>query len=210
MFYPIKFSHRQCQQEAEELRDLPAANKVLKEREHILPFFKARKHLSAFLGCYVSGIINFDLVAHELSLMGKFSCDVAVGDSRTKYYAFIEFEDARPQSIFVKKKGKQTPEWSSRFEHGFSQLVDWFFKLDDERGTAEFKALFGSEPISYEGILIVGRTQVLGPREAERLKWREQHVPIHSKKIHCLTFDQTCNELLARLEGIKLAAKAGP
>jgi hypothetical protein len=210
MFHPIQFSHKQCRKEALEFRDLLQANKSLKERDQILPFFKAREQLSAFLGSYVSGVVRYDRIAHELDLMGSFSCDVAVGDSLSKRYAFVEFEDARPQSVFVKKRAKKTPEWSPRFEHGFSQLVDWFFKLDNERGTAEFKAMFETEPITYEGILIVGRDEPLGPRELERLKWREQFVPIHSRKVHCLTFDQVCSDLLERLESFKLAATAGP
>ena len=36
-------------------------------------------------------------------------------------------------------KRKATPDWSPRFEHGFSQLVDWFFKLHEIAAKAEEK-----------------------------------------------------------------------
>ncbi|MEQ8960543.1 MAG: DUF4263 domain-containing protein [Coleofasciculus sp. C2-GNP5-27] len=53
------------------------------------------------------------------------------GDSVKKAYCFVEFENADSNSIFVDKPGKSSPEWSSRFEKCFSQIIDWFWKLDD-------------------------------------------------------------------------------
>jgi len=126
-FKHIRFDPVQCRKEAEQLREFLATNRELQERMQVLPFFKNRLHLSAFLGSYHPEIVRYDLVAHEFPLFGDFTADLVVGDSKNSAFAFIEFEDASPQSIFVKKKA--TPDWSPRFEHGFSQLVDWFFKL---------------------------------------------------------------------------------
>jgi len=128
-FKRIQFDPVQCRKEAEELRDFLATNRELHERSQVLPFFKGRLQLSAFLGSYHPEIVRYDLVAHELPLFGDFVADLVVGDSKNSAFAFIEFEDASPDSIFVKKKA--TPDWSPRFEHGFSQLVDWFFKLHE-------------------------------------------------------------------------------
>ncbi len=124
-FKRIHFDPEQCRKEAEQLRDFLASNVELQERKQVLPFFKERLQLSAFLGSYHPDIVRYDLVAHELPLFGDFVADLVVGDSKNSAFAFIEFEDASPESIFVKRKA--TPEWSPRFEHGFSQLVDWFF-----------------------------------------------------------------------------------
>ncbi len=75
----------------------------LQESKDILPFFKKNLHLFAFLGSYVPNINRFDLIKHEFTFFGDFRADLVVGDSVTHNYCFIEFEDATPNSIFVKK-----------------------------------------------------------------------------------------------------------
>jgi hypothetical protein len=173
-----------------------------------LPFFRARNHLSAYLGSYHPGIVRYDLVAHELPLFGDFVCDLVVGDSKSKAFAFIEFEDAAPESIFVKKGAKATPEWAPRFEKGFSQLVDWFFKLHEQGPTPTFESLFGSRTVQALGLLVIGRTETLAPREVQRLWWRQEHVVVHSKQVYCKTFDQLCEDLLDRLKQYPRAERA--
>jgi hypothetical protein len=203
-FKKIQFDPAQCRKEAEELRDFLASNLELQERKQVLPFFKERLHLSAFLGSYHLENVRYDLVAHELPLFGDFTVDLVVGDSKNSAFAFIEFEDASPESIFVKRKA--TPDWSPRFEHGFSQLVDWFFKLHEQGQTVEFEDKFGSRTIRHLGILVIGRTEHLGKREEQRLRWRQEYVLLNSRQIHCKTFDQLLEDLLGRLEKFPIAA----
>jgi len=148
--------------------------------------------------------VSYNRVAHEFELAGSFICDIVVGDWERRHYAFIEFEDAAPKSMFTKRERKKTPEWSRRFEHGFSQLADLFFLIDDVRHTADFQTAFGTGPVDYVGLLILGRDETLGVREERRLKWRESHVQINSKKIYCKTFDQLYADLLARLQSLPL------
>jgi len=197
---PLDFSFEQCKTEILDLQRLLARKKTLKERDQILPFFKKRLHLSAYVGSYVPEIVTYDRVQHEFDLNGSFKCDLVVGDSARRKYAFIEFEDAAPNSIFEQKK--RTPEWSRRFEHGFSQLVDWFFLLDDVRHTTDFENAFEGRDIQYTGLLILGRNDDLEARETRRLNWRKEFVQIHAKAIHCITFDQLCEDLLAKVDFI--------
>jgi Domain of unknown function (DUF4263) len=206
-FQKVLFDPDQCRREALQLRDFLAAHRTLGERKHILPFFKARLQLSAYLVSYHPDIVGFDLVAHELPLFGDFVADLVAGDSRTSAFAFIEFEDAAPDSIFLKKRQKATPDWAPRFEAGFSQLVDWFFKLHDQANTIEFEHKFGSRTIRQLGLLVVGRTETLGKREEHRLRWRQEHVLINSRQVHCKTFDQLCEDILARLERFPRAVR---
>lgn len=203
----VHFSPKECHKETLELQQLLSRKQSLKEKDDLLPFFKSRKHLSAFIGSYVAGIVNYNRVAHEFSLKGSFFCDLVVGDWHRRHYAFVEFEDASSHSVFSGKKGRRTPEWSRRFEHGFSQLVDWFFMLDDERETTEFQNAFGDKSIDYTGLLILGRDQSLGVRETRRLAWRTQYVQIHAKTIHCITLDQLCKDLLERLNVFQVVSK---
>jgi hypothetical protein len=209
-FQVIRFDPDQCRRETQELQALLASRPSLDERADILPFFKARLQLSAFLGSYHPDIARYDLVAHEFSLFGDFACDLVVGDTKTRAFAFIEFEDAAPNSIFKrrKRKGRSTPEWATRFERGFSQVVDWFYKLHDQSNTAAFEEKFGARSIKYQGLLVIGRNEPMGLREKQRLLWRQEFVTVYSKQIHCKTFDQVCEDLLDRLQRFPTAARA--
>ncbi len=195
---PLDFSYQQCLKEVQEFQFFLGSHQALKERDEILPFFKDRKHLSAFLGAYNYHIVKYDRVAHEYPLFGDFVADLVVGDWARHAYVFVEFENAAPDSIFV-TRNRDVPEWSPRFEHGFSQILDWFYKLDSQRHAPDFEQRFGDRGVHLSGLLIVGRKEDFGPRERDRLRWRQQHVEIHGNKIHCLTFDDLCEDMLTRL-----------
>lgn len=200
------FDPKACRTELDELQHLLAASAELEERRDILPFFRQRKHLSAFIGSYSPYLFRYNQLAYEYSLFGDFDCDLVAADAQARSYCFVEFEDARPDSIFVTRKGKNTPEWASRFEHGFSQLVDWFWKLDDARASAEFRHRFGPKQPHFLGVLVVGRGTTLTDREQHRLDWRLARVVIDSKPVFCVTYDQLLHDLHERLERYTLAA----
>ena len=189
---------KKCLFELEEFEKLLLNNKELKESKDILPFFKQRLHLSAFIGFYVPQIIRFNQIKHEFTFFGDFRADLAVGDSVNNTYCFIEFEDATEDSIFV-EKGRSTSDWSPRFEHGFSQIIDWFWKIDDFNNTSEFRSIFGSENIEFCGILVIGRDDFLSDLETARLKWRLNKVLVDSRKVICRTFDQLARDTRNRL-----------
>ncbi len=44
--------------------------------------------------------------------------------------------------------------------------------------------------------------------ERLRLEWRREHVIVHSRKIHCVTFDELVADLLAKLDN-SLAISSG-
>ncbi|MCP4107228.1 MAG: DUF4263 domain-containing protein [Desulfobacteraceae bacterium] len=199
-FESFDFDPYICRKELKELKSLLDENRELKERQDILPFFRARKHLSVFAGSYVPDIVNFDMIAYEFSFYSDFSSDLAIGDSETKTFCFVEFEDATDTSIFRRRGKKSTPEWSPRFEHGFSQIVDWFWKLDDMSRTADFKNRFGTHYINYYGLLVLGRSTEMEYREQQRLKWRLDKILVDSKHIFCVTFDDLYSDLENRLK----------
>lgn len=202
-FESVNFDRKRCIEEVSALRKWLGRNAVLEERKQILPFFRKRRFLSAFLGSYGRDLISFDRIAFELSLFGDFACDLVVGDSARNAYCFIEFEDAAPNSLFVKQGRRATREWSSRFDHGFSQIIDWFCKLDDMKKSDAFAALFGARSICSTGILVVGRNHDLLAGETERLEWRRNNVLVGSQIIECLTFDRLLADLQTRLKGFQ-------
>jgi hypothetical protein len=189
---------KKCLFELEEFEKLLLNNKELKESKDILPFFKQRLHLSAFIGFYVPQIIRFNQIKHEFTFFGDFRADLAVGDSVNNTYCFIEFEDATEDSIFV-EKGRSTSDWSPRFEHGFSQIIDWFWKIDDFKNTSLARSIFESENIEFYGILVIGRDNFLSDIDKTRLKWRLNKVLVDSRKVICITFDQLARDMRDRL-----------
>lgn len=208
-FDTLPFSVEQCRAELAEFQALLSANPELKESQDILPFFRARRHLAAFLGSRDPDIFRYDLIAFEYDLFGDFACDLVVGDSGTRTYGFVEFEDAAANSIFVQRGAKATPEWSSRFEHGYSQVIDWFYKLDDMEKTDEFEARFGARTINFFGLLVIGRSETFSDRERRRLTWRQDRTVVNSRHIRCMTFDQLAAALTERLAKLLLATQPG-
>jgi hypothetical protein len=200
-FVRLQWDPEQCRNELEEFRRLLADNRVLREREDLLPFFRERQHLAAFIGVYDPwGITHFDLLAYEYPLFGDFTCDLVVGDSTTKHYGFIELEMGAADNIFVRKREKATPEWAPRFERGYSQVVDWFWKLHEEESQHGYSDRFGNAPVQYFGLLIIGRDEAFSAREIRRLAWRASRKVVNSKHIYCRTFDQLYADLASRLK----------
>jgi hypothetical protein len=194
-------------------KELRAFGKLLKsktdlsERKDIQPFFEKSKHLSAYLGTYSPYIGQATELAFQFPFFGDFTADLLLGNKQAGEFCVVEFEDGRADSIFKKQPHRGNPEWSSRFEHGFSQLTDWFYHLDDFQGTKGFSKTFGSGHIRFNGLLIIGRSASLDETKKSRLKWRTEKVLIDSHPINCITFDQLYEELQTRFTLYKAASK---
>jgi hypothetical protein len=209
IFELLVFDPAQCRKEVAQLRTWLGKHTELDEYKQILPFFRKRRHLSAFIGSYSPNVIRLDRIAFEYPLFGDFACDLAVGDSVKHSYCFVEFEDAGPNSLFTQRGKKATREWSARFDHGYSQIIDWFYKLHDLGKSDDFAARFGARSISYTGILVVGRDQFFRAGERERLEWRRRNVAVASQNVQCVTLDGLLEDLQGRLDTFQLSAEAG-
>lgn len=179
-----------CRVEWNEFDALLKTKSILSERQDVLPFFKKRHDLSMLIGSYISNIKKPDVFAYEFQIYGDFVADLIVGDSSTYNYLLIEFENGRPDSIFMQKKNKATPDWSRRFETAFSQLVDWLWKLEDMRSTSDFQNTFGSRRARFQGLIVIGKDMNLNSQELDRLKWRNDRVIVDSTAISCVSFNQ--------------------
>ncbi len=189
-----------CKKELAEFKKLLDRKASLRERDDILPFFKKHMHLAALIGSYNPRINGFDRIATEFDLFGDYSCDLVVGDSTSHNFCFVEFEDATPNSVFTMKKGKATPEWSARFDHGFSQILDWFSILEDQQGTAQFRTRFDADVIQYVGLLVIGRRHFLDKSQYERMRWRSDKVQVGARQVNCITFDELLQTLSLKVE----------
>ncbi len=190
-----------------ELEALLASEPHLKERDQVIPFFKARAHLIAALGLANNAVELPDRWAHELDLFGDFACDVAAGDSEANAFTLVEFEDAQEYSIFLRlQEGKAMKRWSPRFEHGFSQLVDWAWRISAEgESSAAFRRVFGNDNPAIHLLLVIGRDADLTKDDLTRLRWRAKQTSLGQFRMSCFTFDGILQSVRRRL---LLAAQA--
>lgn len=197
---PIEFQLDQALPQLADLGVLLQTHPTLDEKKEILPFFRERPQLSTMIGFLDPNLHALDRIGFEYDLFGDFRCDLVIGDSEHKTYLFIEFEDAKPHSIFKKHKKRFQPSWSNRFEQGYSQLVDWFWRLEDARTTQQFLDRFESNhEFSYEGMLIIGRDAFIDEKDRKRLKWRTDRVTVNAKHIRGYTYDELYRMLTQRL-----------
>ena len=68
-----------------------------------------------------------------------------------------------------------------------------------------FPNRFRSSKIDYMGLLVIGRDESLDLNERRRLEWRRQNTVVNSKHIHCLTYDELCEDLGFGLEKYQLS-----
>jgi hypothetical protein len=207
-FQPHSLNLAACRQQVQELRALLDSSADLAESV-FHDFFEPRAHLRALVGLYNTSLASPDRLAWQYPIFGDFRCDFAIGDGVRKAYTFVEYEDARPNSLFVKQGEKAMRAWSSRFDGGYSQIIDWFYKLHVMTDTPDMEARFGKRSIRYTGVLIIGRDQHLQADEQLRLEWRQEHVVVNSKHIVGVTYDQLVEDLLFRLDQYTAAGAAG-
>lgn len=188
-FTDIAFTLAEFRKELERFRALLKSKAILGERE-LQGFFDESLHLTACMGFAAGlGIGIAKQVASQFGLMGDFTADLAFG-TREKGFCLVELEDADPASVLDKVGKKATKEWARRFEHGFSQLVDWFCLLDGQKNTPAFHKYFGYGHIDFVGLLLVGRTEGLTDDDVRRLRWRKHNVVVASHHVFCMTYDE--------------------
>ena len=148
---------KQCRVEIDEFGVLLASKAELSEKYDIQPFFKSRLQLSAFIGSFMRNIGPATQICFEYGFFGDFAADIVLGDKAYRQFCVIEFEDGRLQSIFKPSPSGNTRVWSPRFEHGFSQIIDWYTMLDDLKKSQRFKRDFGDGHVRFSAMLIIGR-----------------------------------------------------
>lgn len=185
----IRSNPKKCRTRIAEFGDLLRSGPSLSERDDIQPFFKERPLLAAYIGAYARDVGPATQYAFEYPVSGDFAADLVIGDHVGRRYCVVEFEDGRPDSIFKTVRGKSTAEWSHRFEHGFSQIVDWFTPLDDLKKTERFRKDFGPGHVRFSALLVIGRDAGLTDYDRYRLEWRTQKVRVDSHTVECVTFD---------------------
>jgi hypothetical protein len=203
---PVVFAPATFRKELTDFDRLLQGNSDLSERDEIIPFFKARKHLTAYIGALYLNIAVATEVCYEFDIGGSFRADILLGSKADGRFSIVEFEPGQEGALF-KKQPRKYPEWSSRFEHAFSQIVDWFCGLADGANTNDFRDTFGDKEIKFASLLVMGREAELDDSKRRRLAWRTNKVLIDSNTVTCITFDQLHDELKRKYEFYAAAAE---
>jgi hypothetical protein len=163
----------------------------LEEKKHIQPFFKKHRVLIFLLaGLGQISRSNVDEYEFEFDLWQDLICDIAIGDSTANRYCLIELEGAKKNSLF-KNKPKNYPKYADSLECGYSQIIDWFFKIDEMKNTSSIKRRFADDYPRVNAVLIVGRSHFLTTDlEKNRFNWRRDNTLIGAKNVNCLTYDE--------------------
>lgn len=161
--------------------------------------FKNSKNLIATFGNFNTSINNPDLIGEEVWIQDLVRCDFAAGDSKSRHFVLVEFEDAKTTSLFKNPTGgKKIPDWSARFEHGFSQLVDWAWIMNDASNSISVKTTFQGEVKDWNLLLIAGRNSSLNCVGTDRLAWRSKFASVHGHKVHHFTYDELYDSIVAK------------
>lgn len=192
--------------------DLDALEKLLRDNDELeetgsgslQEFFTARPNLLLLMGRAFCPGLRAAAYLPECSIFHEFRADYAIANKERSKFLFVEFENAKKYSIFAKKAesdGHTSYQWSKVFEHGFSQVVDWYFRIADYRKTSKIEEHFGAQKIDYVGILVLGRDHFLKQAGlTQRFEWRRANTVINSQPLFCFTFDELAQELKGHYE----------
>jgi Domain of unknown function (DUF4263) len=210
---PYRFDINECDKQLRELQDFLTTNQEIKEggENGLQKFFSDRPNLILLLGYWHFGLEPAFYKPEVNLFSNEFRADFVVADRQKKKFVFVEFEDATEDSIFkLKSKNSDSAntsyEWSSRYEHGLSQVIDWYYRMDDYERTNKFEEYFGHRQINYVGLLVIGRDKFIQQSGLmQRFRWRSSKTIINSKPLHCMTFDQLLEESMEKLSTLKLS-----
>ncbi len=196
----VNLDRIECQESLNAFRNLLEEGKVYGET-FFLSFFKEHPNLILLMGSLAG--YNPEYYQNEFNIFNEFYADFAIANSKMDHFTFVELEDDGNESVFREKENEKTKRyvWSPVFEHGYSQIIDWFYRLDDYSKTNKIKEHFNVEKMRYEALLIVGRNSSLPNFECRgKLDWRSENVDVHKKKVFCLTYDELYNQLSERYQ----------
>jgi hypothetical protein len=197
-FKTVAFDRTVASKELSDFKNLLDSKQWLSETDDVQKLFKPRDQLSALVGFYNTYITFPDMVGNELVLQGDYRCDLVIGQRSTQSFCFVEFEDAEEFSIFEKSDRAHRP-FSRRYEHGFSQLVDWCYKISDMRKTIDCEDIFECREPHFVGLLVMGRSSTLSKPETRRFSWRGKYMTVAGHPIFSVTFDELYKHVYERM-----------
>ena len=122
--FNIDFNWVLFEKELDEFGDLLRDNDILEKENQIQPFFKNRHHLCSGVG--LLNIFKPNSIIFDFEIGGELTCDLLLISNHHTMSYLVKFEDAQPDSLFAMVENKEISKFSSRFEHSYSQILEWF------------------------------------------------------------------------------------
>jgi hypothetical protein len=206
IFKDVVFDKVQCQKELDEVKLLFNGCPDIEETKGsggyskgLQGIFEKRLQLFALMGKIVFGEIATKW--NKEVKFGDFRADFIIANNNEKKVCLIEFENAKTDSIFKQKTHSDstvTFEWSPKFDHGYSQILDWKYYAMEEKESV--KKDFSQKPKEIEFALFIGWNKYLQQSNfQERFDFRKDKVTIESKAFYCMCFDSLIDELQEKL-----------
>jgi len=167
-----------------------------------LRLFRPRPGLLRLLaGCFPEVSQRPDLYASELNLAGEFRTDFALGNSRYRALALVEFESGDNSGLLLPSKVRTL---SNRTGRGLSQLLQWGELLDD-LGRAKFvERIFTFSPETISFMYVGGRTSTLSEVNLGFSSWLQRGLTISNHAVSIMTFDALGHEMREHLAALEL------
>jgi hypothetical protein len=167
-----------------------------------LRLFKKRLGLIRLLaGCFPEVAQYPDLYACELNLAGEFRADFALGNSRYRALALVEFESGDKRGLLLPSKLRTL---SNRGARGLSQLFAWGELLDDLGETKFVRRAFSFVPDAVSFMYVGGRAKSLSDVNLKFSLWLQSGLRISDRPVSIMTFDTLREEMQRHLEGLEL------
>ncbi len=202
LFQKLDLDYGRAETELTELTVFLRDNTLFKETT-ILQELKKRPHASCLIGSMIAGAPKPDLYKFEFTLLGAFRADLVIGTSRTRRFVFVEFEGGGASSLFGPKGTAQMRDWSHEFEHGFGQLVDWAWAINDAKRLPTLQSAFGCDIAGSVSLLVCGRDSQMDAAERQRFDYRSEKISIEGTITTILTYDGLIAFLRDQIEAIK-------
>jgi hypothetical protein len=94
-------------------------------------------------------------------------------------------------------------DWSKELEHGFGQLVDWAWIVNDATGLATLQNAFGCDIARAVSLLVCGRDAQITATEQKRFDYRTNKIAIEGMITTLLTYDGLLRFLEDQIAAIK-------
>src|SRR6516165_10651295 len=141
---PIQLDFGQAESELSDYKRFLQDHLTFSEKE-VVAHLKKRCHLCCLIGSMIAGVPRANVYKFEFQIQGAFRADLVVGNSDRKRFVLVEFESGGKNSLFGPKQTNQMRDWSNEIGHGFGQLVDWGWAIDNEGNSQILKNNFGCD-----------------------------------------------------------------
>ena len=205
----INLDFNQAESELAEFKKFLDDNREFSETA-VVKLLKSKLNLCCLMGSMMAEVPKADVYKFEYQILGLFCADFVVGHLQKQRFVLVEFEDGKKNSLFGPKATNQMRDWSSRFEHGFGQLIDWAWARADNGNSLVFQNAFECADMYPIFVLICGRDEFMDATEQKRLAWRTKNVAIGAAVTACLTYDDLFRFFQATIEAIKSYHPNGP